>query len=122
MKRLPETEFKIMKVAWESNPPITTGLIMESIGNENNWKIQTVVSLMKRLTERGFLRSEKKAKERFYYPTVEKDAYLSFETEQFMKLYHKNSFMNLVGTLYKSDTISNEDLASLIKWVEEKRD
>ena len=122
MKKLPETEFKIMKVAWESDPPITTGLIMESIGNENNWKIQTVVSLMNRLTERGFLRSEKKGKERLYYPIVEKDDYLHFETVHFMKLYHKNSIMNLVGTLYKSDTISNEDLASLLKWVEEKRD
>ncbi|MEK5488365.1 BlaI/MecI/CopY family transcriptional regulator [Lysinibacillus sp. FSL M8-0355] len=122
MKKLPEAEFEIMKIVWKSKPPITTSIIMSEIGDEKGWKIQTVVSLMKRLTERGFLRSEKKAKERFYYPTVEKDAYLSFETEQFMRLYHKNSFMNLVGTLYKSDTISNEDLASLIKWVEEKRD
>jgi len=122
MKKLPEAEFEIMKIVWESNPPITTGIIMREMGNGKGWKIQTVVSLMQRLTERGFLRSEKKGKERFYYPIVEKDAYLSFETEHFMKLYHKNSFMNLVGTLYKSDTISNEDLASLIKWVEEKRD
>ncbi|KOP78477.1 transcriptional regulator [Lysinibacillus sp. FJAT-14745] len=122
MKKLPEAEFEIMKIVWESNPPITTGIIMREIGNEKGWKIQTVVSLMQRLTERGFLRSEKNGKERFYYPIVEKDAYLSFETEHFMKLYHKNSFMNLVGTLYKSDSISNEDLASLIKWVEEKRD
>ncbi len=119
---MPEAEFEIMKIVWESNPPVTTGIIMNEIENVKGWKIQTVVSLMKRLTERGFLRSEKKGKERFYYPIVEKDAYLSFETENFMKHYHKNSFMNLVGTLYKSDTISNEDLASLIKWVEEKRD
>ena len=122
MKRLPETEFKIMKVAWESSPPITTSLIMESIGNENNWKIQTVVSLMNRLIERGFLRSEKKGKERLYYPIVQKDDYLHFETTHFMKLYHKNSVMNLVSTLYKSDTISNEDLDDLLKWVKEKRD
>ena len=122
MKRLPETEFEVMKIVWESNPPITTGIIMERIGNEKGWKIQTVVTLMKRLTERGFLRSEKQGKERLYYPTIEKDAYLSFETEHFMKLYHKKSVLNLVNTLYKSDHISDEDLASLLKWVEEKRD
>ena len=122
MKRLPETEFEVMKIVWESNPPITTGIIMERIGNEKGWKIQTVVTLMKRLTERGFLRSEKQGKERYYYPLIEKDAYLSFETEHFMKLYHKKSVLNLVNTLYKSDHISDEDLASLLKWVEEKRD
>lgn len=122
MKRLPETEFEVMKIIWESNPPITTGLIMERIGQEKGWKIQTVVTLMKRLTERGFLRSEKLGKERFYYPIVEKEAYLSFETEHFMELYHKKSFMNLVNTLYKSENISDADLDSLLKWVEEKRD
>ncbi|KGR84029.1 transcriptional regulator [Ureibacillus massiliensis 4400831 = CIP 108448 = CCUG 49529] len=122
VKRLPEAEFEIMKIVWESNPPITTGKIMEDIGIEKGWKIQTVVSLMNRLTERGFLSSEKKGKERYYYPTVEMDDYLSFETEYFMKLYHKRSFMNLVNTLYKSDSISDEDLDSLIKWVKEKGD
>lgn len=122
MKRLPETEFEVMKIVWESNPPITTGFVMEKIGNEKGWKIQTVVTLMKRLTERGFLRSEKHGKERFYYPIVEKDAYLSFETEHFMELYHKKSFMNLINTLYKSENISDADLDSLLKWVEEKRD
>lgn len=122
MKRLPETEFEVMKIVWESNPPITTGFVMEKIGNEKGWKIQTVVTLMKRLTERGFLRSEKHGKERLYYPIVEKDAYLSFETEHFMELYHKKSFMNLINTLYKSENISDADLDSLLKWVEEKRD
>lgn len=122
MKRLPETEFEVMKIIWDSNPPITTGVVMEKIGNEKGWKIQTVVTLMKRLTERGFLRSEKHGKERFYYPIVEKDAYLSFETEHFMELYHKKSFMNLINTLYKSENISDADLDSLLKWVEEKRD
>ena len=90
MKRLPETEFEVMKVVWESNPPITTGIIMEKIGHEKGWKIQTVVTLMKRLTERGFLRSEKQGKERFYYPLIEKDAYLRFETEHFMSSIIKN--------------------------------
>ncbi|GLC87678.1 BlaI/MecI/CopY family transcriptional regulator [Lysinibacillus piscis] len=122
MKRLPETEFKIMKIVWESSPPITTSFIMEKVGNESGWKIQTVVSLMNRLIERGFLRSEKRGKERLYYPLVEENEYLQFETTHFMKLYHKNSFMNLVGTLYKADTISDEDLNSLLKWVEEKED
>lgn len=122
MKMLPKTEFEVMRIVWECRPPVTTAMIMERIGNERGWKIQTVVTLMKRLTERGFLRSEKQGKERYYYPLIEKDAYLSFETEQFIDVYHKKSVLNLVNTLYKSDHISDEDLASLIKWAEEKRD
>ncbi|MEC1178951.1 BlaI/MecI/CopY family transcriptional regulator [Metasolibacillus meyeri] len=122
MKRLPETEFEIMKVVWASNPPVTTAMIMGAIGEEKGWKIQTVVSLMQRLIERGFLRSEKEGKERFYYPIVKKDDYLNFETAHFMKLYHKNSVMNLVNTLYKSDNISDEELDSLLQWVKEREE
>lgn len=122
MEKLPEAEFKIMNIVWEQTPPITTSKIMEKLGGEQGWKIQTVVTLMKRLTQRGFLRSEKHGKERLYYPIIEKEDYLNFETRHFMELYHKNSFMNLINTLYKSDSISDEELDFLLKWVEEKRD
>lgn len=55
---MPDAEFDIMKTVWANKPPITTTIIMEQLGKEKDWKIQTVVSLMNRLVERGFLRSE----------------------------------------------------------------
>lgn len=51
-----------MKVVWANEPPIITTIIMEQLGNEKAWKIQTVVPLTLRLVERGFLRSEKHGK------------------------------------------------------------
>lgn len=76
---------------------------------------------MKRLVNRGFLRSEKLGKERDYYPIVDRDDYLQFETEYFMQQYHKNSFLNLVNTLYENKDISNEEINALLQWVEERR-
>ena len=32
MKRLPDAEFQIMKVVWDSTPPSTTAKIMETLG------------------------------------------------------------------------------------------
>ena len=64
IKKLPDAEFEVMKVVWANEPPVTTAVIMEQIGKEKEWKIQTIVSLMLRLAERGFLRSEKNGKER----------------------------------------------------------
>ena len=62
IKKLLETEFEVIKVDWESNRSITTGIIMERIGHEKGWKIQTVVTLMKRLTEHEYLHNEKQRK------------------------------------------------------------
>ncbi len=57
-----------MKVVWANDPPITTNIIMEQLGNNKGWKAQTVISLMLRLVERGFLSTDKRGKERIYYP------------------------------------------------------
>ena len=121
MKKLPDAEFDIMKVVWANEPPMTTTIIMEQLGKEKEWKIQTVVSLMLRLTERGFLRSEKHGKERTYFPLVSKEDYLKFETGNFMKQFHDNSFLNFVNTLYDDKALTDADIDELLQWAKERR-
>ena len=122
LKKLPDTEFEIMKVVWANEPPITTNMVMEQLGNEKGWKAPTVISLMKRMVKRGFLKTEKDGKERIYFPLVSKEDYLKFETGNFMKQYHENSFLSLVNTLYNGRQLSEADIEELMKWVKEQRD
>ena len=121
IKKLPDAEFEIMKVIWANEPPVTTAVIMEQVGKEKAWKIQTVVSLMLRLVERGFLRTEKHGKERTYFPLVNKDDYLKFETGNFIKQYHDSSVFNLISTLYDDEALTDRDLDELLKWAKERR-
>jgi len=111
-----------MKVVWANEPPITTNIIMQQLGNEREWKAQTVISLMLRLVERGFIRTEKNGKERTYFPLINKEDYLKFETGDFMERFHGNSFASLVATLYNGNKIKDSDLDQLAKWLKEKRD
>lgn len=121
MKKLPDAEFDIMKVVWANEPPITTNIIMEQLGNEREWKAQTGISLMLRLVERGFLQTEKKGKERTYYPLISREEYLKFETNNFMKQYHGSSLLNLVNTVYADKPLNDKDIDELLKWVKERR-
>lgn len=121
IKKLPDAEFDIMKVVWANTPSVTTNVIMQHLGDEKGWKIQTIVSLMQRLVERGFLRSEKNGKERSYFPLISKEDYLKYETSSFMKQYHDSSFLNLVSTLYGDKALSDEDIDELSKWLKERR-
>ena len=121
MKKLPDAEFEIMRVVWANEPPITTSEIMKQLGFEKGWKIQSVVSLMQRLTERGFLRSEKLGKERTYYPVVKQEDYLKFETGNFLKQFHNNSFLNLVTTVHDDESLSDEDIDELMKLLKKWR-
>ena len=121
MKKLPDSEFELMKVVWANDPPITTNIIMQQLGNERGWKAQTVISLMMRLVERGFLHTEKKSKERTYFPLIHKDEYLKFETSTFMKQFHDNSFIKLATTLYDDKSLTDEDIDELLDWAKNRR-
>ncbi len=122
MKKLPDAEFDIMKVVWANEPPITTNIIMQQLGNEREWKAQTIISLMLRLVERGFIRTEKNGKERTYFPLISKEDYLKFETGDFMERFHGNSFASLVATLYDGKKIRDSDLDELARWLKDRRE
>ncbi|WP_374044828.1 BlaI/MecI/CopY family transcriptional regulator [uncultured Oscillibacter sp.] len=121
MKKLPDAEVDIMKVVWANDPPIITPIIMEQLGKEKEWKIQTVISLMLRLVERGYLRTEKRGKERTYYPLIGKEEHLKFETGNFMRQYHDSSLFNLINTLYDGGALTDGEIDDLLKWAKERR-
>jgi len=121
LKRLPDAEFDIMKVVWVNEPPITTNIIMQQLGDERKWKAQTTISLLMRLVERGFLRTEKNGKERTFFPLISKEDYLRMETGNFAKHFHNGSFLNLVTTLYDDETLSDKDIDELYEWVKKRR-
>ena len=122
LKKLPDAEFNVMKVVWANEPPITTNIIMKQYGNKAGWKKQTAISLLLRLVERGFLRTEKTGKERTYFPLVRKEEYLKFETGNFMEQFHDNSFLSLVTAMYDDKSLTDAEVDELLKWAKRKVD
>ena len=120
MKRLPETEFEVMKCIWNNTPPVTTSEIMAQLGNGRGWKTPALITLLQRLTERGFLRSEKPGKERLYYPLIEQDDYLRFETDSFLGRVHSGSISSLMSALSGRQRLSRDDLDELIHWAQQE--
>ena len=120
MKKLPEAEFDIMRAVWALESPITASKVMLKL-QDKNWVVQSAITLLMRLVERGFLRTEKNGSERTYYPLVTRDEYLQFETGNFIKQYHENSFINLVNTLDNDKALSDKDIDELLEWVKERK-
>ena len=113
MRRLP--------AIWDNTPPMSTNDVMKVVSNEKNWNISTLLTLLSRLIDRGFLSSEKRGRERIYYPQVEREEYMEYETKNFIKKLHKNSFMSLVNTLYDNNDLTEQDMDELSRWLEEKK-
>jgi predicted transcriptional regulator len=122
LTKLPDAEFEVMSVVWRNNPPVTTTLLMNQLGNEKNWKLQTLITLLNRLTERGFLRSEKLGKERTYYPCIQHDDYIQYETEIFVERYHDNSILQLVNAFSGTNKLSKEEIEELCSWLKKQEE
>lgn len=119
LQKLPAAEFEIMKVIWNNPTPISTTKIAECL-DTRNWKLQTILTLLKRLMARGFISSDKVGKDRTYSPIVAEDEYLSFETGSFIETFHNNSVTGLMTALYNGKKISEDDLDALEKWMKER--
>lgn len=118
LKRIPDAELEVMKVIWKNEPPITTSILMEQI--EKEWRAQTLISLLLRLVERGFLSTEKNGKERTFFSLISKEEYLQFESGNFMERLHENSFTSLVSSLYDGKKLNDKDIEELSKWIKEQ--
>ena len=90
IKRLPDSEFEIMEIIWHNSPPMTTLQVMEKMEPSRNLKLQTLLKMLMRLIEKGFLKSERVGRERNYTPIISKQEYMKFETENFMTRHYIN--------------------------------
>lgn len=121
IKRLPDGEFTILKVIWQLPNPTTSAQIMEKLGEDNHWKPQTLLTVLARLTEKGFLESVRKGRERQYTAIISEDEYLEVETSDFLKRYSGHSMGGLVKTLFSSNSLSDNELDELRSLLERNK-
>ena len=120
IKRLPDAEFEVMKAIWVNTPPVTTLEIIEKLKVEKKWKPQTVLAMLVRLIEKGFLKSERVGRERNYTPAIQEQEYMRIETGDFMKRYSVKSVGNLLKTLYDDKNLLPEEMQELKEWLDMK--
>lgn len=120
MQKLPDTELEIMQVIWKERKTLSTSEIKEKLELSRPWNVSALQTLLNRLIDRGFLSSYKEGKNRYYTVEIEEEDYLAFENRLFLRKVNANSLTKLVASLYRSHSISDEDLDDLAKFIEEK--
>ncbi len=116
-KQLPDTEYDVMCAIWAGELPITTGYLMQVLGNDRNWKTPTLISFLQRLEERGFIASFKRGRERCYFPLADRKRYLEAVTKRFMEKYHGGSFISMMDAVFPARTLTDDDIDALLAWL-----
>lgn len=117
IKKLPEAELEIMLVVWEAGEAVTSDYIMERL--DKDWTRPTLLKLLTRLGERGFLRYEKDGRHNVYTVLVPREDYVQEASGTLLQKLHHNSLTSLVASLYDGQKVSKADLDELKRFIEE---
>jgi predicted transcriptional regulator len=118
IKRLPDSELEIMMIIWEANEPITSAYASEKLKDKREWKITSVLTFLARLVEKGFVTSTRQGKVNIYSAVISEQEYLESESKSFLEKLYGNSLTTFVSSLYKSNRISDDDLAELQQFID----
>ena len=112
LSRLPDAELEVMQALWAVPVcPAHTADITRNL--RRDWKAPTLLKLLSRLEERGFVRSGKEGRANVYTPLVSRQDYLSAESRSFFRRLHGGSLSSLVAALYPDTRLTREDVEKL---------
>ena len=116
--KLGDGELEVMQAVWEAREPVTASKILEKIQEKRTWGLSTLMTVLSRLTEKGYLDCDKTTRTNIYSAKIEEKDYKKKETRSFLEKLHKNSISNFVSCLYSGGDISSEEIAELKRFIE----
>lgn len=118
IRRLPDSELAVMQAVWECTPPVSRTALEEKLLPTYPMAQTTLLTLLTRLAQKGFLTIEKQGRANFYLPTVTRDAYLADQSRRFVDQLCGGSISLFASALCDSG-LSREELEQLCKLLEE---
>lgn len=119
IRRLPDSELEIMQVVWQKEPPVSRIEIEETIKGDHTLAATTILTLLTRLCEKGFLQMEKQGRANVYTPLVSQKEYLASECRSLLDKLYGGSIKTFANALCDSG-ISKEELIELRKLLEKQ--
>ena len=80
----------------------------------------TVATLLKRMTDKGFITYKTFGKSREYYPLVKKDTYFSKHVNGLIKNFFNDSASQFASFFTKETNLSKEELENLKKLIDQE--
>lgn len=119
IKKLSETELKIMDKIWEH----TEGLESDAIYScfQDDYAVSTIGTILRRILQKGWARSERKGLHHIFIPVITKEEYKKIVTEQEVsKIADKIS--GLIASFYGKEKLSEVQSEQLKNMLKEMKD
>jgi predicted transcriptional regulator len=125
LQQISDAELEIMRVVWAKNkePLLFAELTDELAAKGRPWQKNTLITLLNRLVNKGFLKAKKIGRRNEYTPLVSEAEYQTAQTKHFLEKLYEGSASGLVATLISGDLLTDEEYSELRQMLEkdEKR-
>lgn len=123
MQRISDYELKLMKIIWASGGSALYADIAKALEDQGTpWTKNTIVTLLSRLTGKGFLAIKKQGLHRNRYTAlISEAAYQTEQTETFLSKVYEGDVAGLVSTLIQRNLLSAEDYEALKNHWEDRK-
>ncbi|HXB10190.1 MAG TPA: BlaI/MecI/CopY family transcriptional regulator [Puia sp.] len=119
MKRLSAKEEAVMTIVWRMEKAFAKE-VREALPNPKP-HINTVATMMRRLSDKGFLKYEDFGSTYRYAPAISQQQYQSKVIKPLLKGLFGNSIKNAVAFFAQEEEISPAELQEIIKMIEKKK-
>lgn len=122
MQQISESELVLMKIIWKNGGTALYSHIMEELERDKNeWKKNTVLTLLSRLVEKGFLRTAKIGRRNEYRAVIAEWEYQAAQTQNFLDRVYEGNVGGLVSTLLQQDILSEEEIKEIEAFWKKKK-
>lgn len=118
-KKLGDGELDVMLAVWDAKgEPVTSSDVMKRLSEKRTWAITTLMTVLARLEEKGYLTCDRTSRTNRYTPLIQEQEYKERESRTFLNRLHRSSLPSLVSSLYQSGAVDSEDLAELRRFID----
>ena len=116
IQQVSDFELELMKTIWGNGGTALYAEIAEELEKKGTPATKnTIISLLSRLIEKGFLKTNKIGRRNRYTALVSEADYRAAQTETFLDKIYEGSAKDLISTLIQKEMISPDDYENLKK-------
>lgn len=112
IRRLPDAELEVMQAIWACQPPVARTDIEEILYQTHPMAMTTLLTLLTRLGEKGFISIEKNERRSYYTPCISREDYLASQSRNFFEKLCGGNLSTFANALCGSG-LTREEIAQL---------
>ncbi len=114
MQQISESELILMKIIWDHGGTALYSTIMDTLEQfHNDWKKNTVLTLLSRLVGKKYLKTNKIGRRNEYVALVSRQEHQTAQTHHFLDEVYDGNVKNLVSTLLQQEILSSEEFTEI---------